>query len=163
VQEVVTVIRTLRAALTLPPSQRAPVTIIANDHETLELLSSQERGIAALGMADELELLGPGAAAPGNCLTGACAGAQVFLHVPGSVDLKAEVKRIEDKMRDLREDAEKSERKLANPQFVENAPEHVVEQERERLAEATEALAQLDAREKALSSLLEEGRDRGEH
>ena len=163
VQEVVTAIRTLRAALTLPPSQRAPVTIIANDHETLELLSSQERGIAALGMADELELLGPGAAAPGNCLTGACAGAQVFLHVPGSVDLQAEVKRIEDKMRDLREDAEKSERKLANPQFVENAPEHVVEQERERLAEATEALAQLDAREKALSSLLEEGRGRGEH
>jgi len=154
VQEVVTAIRSLRAHLTLPPSQRAPVTVIPNHEEMLALLRSQERGIAALAMAAELELLGAGAPAPENCLTSTCAGAQVFLHVPGSVDLEAEVKRNEDKMRDLREDAARSERKLANPQFVGNAPEHVVHGERERLTKATEALEQLEARHQALSALM---------
>jgi valyl-tRNA synthetase len=154
VQQVVTAARSLRAALTLPPSQRAAVTVIANDEGTLELLRSQERGIAALAMAGKLELLETGSAAPENCLTAACAGAQVFLHVPGSVDVAAEVERIQKKMDELGGDAEKSERKLGDPQFVENAPEHVVEQERQRLAEASEALEQLEGRREALKSLL---------
>jgi len=154
VQEVVGAIRGLRADLTLPPSQRAPVTVVANDDETLELFEAQERGIAALGMAERLELLGPGSDPPSNCLTSACAGAQVFLHVPGSVDVEAEVRRIETNLDKLRMDAERSEKKLANPKFVENAPKEVVQLERDRLAETSEALQQLQARHQALSDLL---------
>jgi len=154
VQEVVTAIRSLRAHLTLPPSQRAPVTVIPNHEEMRQLLRSQERGIAALAMAAELELLGAGAPAPENCLTSACAGAQVFLHVPGNVDVQREIERIENRMQELRQDVERSERKLETPQFLENAPEHVVHGERERLTEATEALEQLEARHQVLSALV---------
>jgi len=154
VQEVIGEIRGLRADLTLPPSQRAPVTVIANDPEMLELLETQERGIAALGMAEELALLPAGDDPPADCLTSACAGAQVFLQVPGSVDVEAEVKRIEANLDMLRADGERSEKKLSNPKFIENAPEDVVQLERERLAETSEALQQLQARHQALSDLL---------
>ena len=54
----------------------------------------------------------------------------------------------------LRAVGERSEKKLSNPKFIENAPEDVVQLERERLAETSEALQQLQARHQALSDLL---------
>jgi len=154
VQEMVGGIRVLRAALTLSPQQRAPVTIIAGDAGTLELLEDQAQGLSALGMVDELTLLASGAAAPDECLVATVAGAQVFLHVPGSVDVAAEVARIDKDLAKLAGDVGVSEKKLGNPKFMDNAPAEVVEQQRQRLAENQEALAQLQERREALSGLM---------
>ncbi|MCD6359911.1 MAG: valine--tRNA ligase, partial [Armatimonadetes bacterium] len=154
VQQVVSDIRTLRAALTLPPQQRAAVTVVAGDDDALELLRSQAEGISALGMVDELTLLPPGSEAPDNCLVAAGADAQVFLHVPGDVDVAAEIARLDRDMEKLADSVQQSERKLGNPKFTENAPGEVVEKERIRLAEAQEALEQLRERREALQALL---------
>ncbi len=154
VQDVVGDIRGLRAALTLPPQQRAPVTVIAGDSETLELLRAQAAGLSRLGMVDELAILEPGAEAPDNCLVEAGTDAQVFLGVPGSVDVAAEVARIDKDMGKLAKDVGAGEKKLGNPKFTDNAPEDVVEEQRRRLAENQEALGQLQERRDALSKLV---------
>jgi valyl-tRNA synthetase len=154
VQEMVGGIRVLRAALTLSPQQRAPVTIIAGDAGMLELLENQAQGLSALGMVDDLTLLASGAAAPDDCLVATVAGAQVFLHVPGSVDVAAEVARIDKDLARLAGDVGVSEKKLGNPKFTDNAPAEVVEQQRQRLADNQEALAQLQERREALSGLM---------
>ncbi|MGD9497026.1 MAG: valine--tRNA ligase [Armatimonadota bacterium] len=154
VQGTVTAIRALRAALTLPPSQRAPVTIIADDAAALALLQAQRRGLRALAMVSDLELLAPGASAPDNCLVATAPGAQVFLHVPGSVDVGGEIERIERQIADIARGIAQSEQKLGNPRFVENAPAEIVRRERERLAEAQEKLAQLRERREALAGLV---------
>jgi valyl-tRNA synthetase len=154
VQGVVTAIRTLRAALTLAPSQRAPVTIIADDDERRALLQSQRGGISGLAMVSELELLGPGAAVPANCLAATAPGAQVFLHVPGGVDVAAELARVDRQIAAVEGDRARSEKKLGNEQFVANAPAEIVAQERERLAESQEKLAQLRERRAALEGLV---------
>jgi len=153
-QRTVTAIRTLRAALTLSPSQRAPVTIIADDADAVALLEAQRRGLRGLAMVDELTLLEPGSAAPDNCLAATAPGAQVFLHVPGSVDVRGEVGRIDRQIADIEGDIAQSEGKLGNPQFVENAPAEIVERERERLADAEEKLGQLRERRAALAGLV---------
>jgi hypothetical protein len=149
----------LRAALKLSPSQRAQVTIIASDDVGLDFMRAQERGIASLGMVSELDLLEPGASHPHNCLSATSHGSQVFLHVPWGVDIAGEGRRIEDKMRDLRQDVERSEKKLANPKFIENAPQEVVQRERERYAEARMAWSTNKGYLDALSSV----RTRGHH
>lgn len=153
-QATVTAIRTLRAVLTLPPAQRAPVTIIADDADALALLDAQRPGLRGLAMIGELALFGPGSAAPDNCLAATVPGAQVFLHVPGSVDVGGEIERIDRQIADVEGDIARSERKLGNPQFVENAPAEVVERERERLAESQEKIARLRERRETLQDLV---------
>jgi valyl-tRNA synthetase len=51
--------------------------------------------------------------------------------------------RVEKKRADLTEEIKRAERKLANEQFVAKAPPAVVDEERRKLAEYREALAQL--------------------
>jgi len=130
-QATVGAIRGLRAALTVPPSQRAPVTIIGDDASTVELLEAQRTGLRNLAMISELELLEPGSAAPEECLATTAPGAQVFLHVPGSVDLGEEIERLERQVAEIEGDMRKSEGKLGNEKFVANAPEEIVQRERE--------------------------------
>lgn len=154
VQDVVGEIRSLRAALKLAPQQRAAVTVIADDIATLELLQEQARSIEALAGVSELELLAPGATAPEGCLVAPLAQAQVFLHVPGDVDVAAEVARLERDIERLQQDVSACERKLANPGFTANAPEDIVEKERARLADGLEALRQLRERRDALTRML---------
>ncbi|NLO07520.1 MAG: valine--tRNA ligase [candidate division WS1 bacterium] len=152
-QGIVTAVRTLRAALTLPPSQRAPMTIIADDEETLELLQAQQAGLRNLGMISELELLSSGAAGPENSLAATAPGAQVFLQVPGSVDIGDELSRLDRQIAEIEGDMRKSEGKLGNEQFVANAPEEIVARERERLTESQEKIAQLRERRDTLAGL----------
>jgi valyl-tRNA synthetase len=52
--------------------------------------------------------------------------------------------RVEKKRTDLAQEIERAEKKLANEQFVAKAPEAVVDEERRKLAEYREALAQLE-------------------
>jgi valyl-tRNA synthetase len=53
--------------------------------------------------------------------------------------------RIERKRADLAKEIERAERKLANEQFVSKAPAAVVDEERRKLAEYRDALAQLES------------------
>ncbi|MGC9318466.1 MAG: valine--tRNA ligase [Armatimonadota bacterium] len=152
-QGTVTAIRSLRAALTLPPSQRAPVTIIGDDADTLGLLERQKRGLKSLAMVDELTLLDPGSEPPQDCLAAPAPGSQVFLHVPGSVDVEDEIRRLEGQIAEIEANIEQSRGKLDNPQFVENAPDDIVQRERRRLAESQEKLGQLQERRETLAGL----------
>jgi len=153
-QATVARIRTLRAALTLPPSQRVPVTIIADSASDLGLLQNQQEALKSLAMIDELTLLEPGSEAPDNCLAAAAPGSQVFLHVPGSVDVEGEVERIDSQIEEIEANMARSRGKLDNPQFVENAPAEIVERERQRLAESEEKLQQLRQRRETLQELV---------
>jgi valyl-tRNA synthetase len=53
--------------------------------------------------------------------------------------------RIEKKRTDLAREIERAEKKLSNEQFVAKAPAAVVDEERRKLAEYREALAQLES------------------
>ena len=68
----------------------------------------------------------------------------------GEVWLGAERRRLEKDLSAARADAAATERRLANPSFVEKAPEEVVARSRDRLAAAQEEIASLEERLAAL-------------
>ena len=67
----------------------------------------------------------------------------VFLEPEGLVDLSAWRARQEKRLKELEKLAAGSEKKLANPRFVERAPREVVDAERARLKEAQEQIARI--------------------
>ena len=73
-----------------------------------------------------------------------------FIPLRGLVDPAAERERIDRQIDRLDRRAARSSAKLANPAFVERAPEAVVEGERRKLAEASERLASLRLQREAL-------------
>jgi valyl-tRNA synthetase len=59
---------------------------------------------------------------------------KILLPLKGLVDVEEELSRLRRQLEREQGDLRKSEAKLGNSRFVDNAPEAVVEQERERLA-----------------------------
>jgi valyl-tRNA synthetase len=72
-------------------------------------------------------------------------GASFALPVAEFIDLAAEVARLTKEVASLTAEIDRISKKLANLDFVARAPEEVVEENRERLAEAEVARARLQA------------------
>jgi len=71
-------------------------------------------------------------------------GATLVLPVKEHIDIAAERARLAKDVGALSADIERTAKKLGNPDFVSRAPEEVVEENRERLAEAEAAKAKLE-------------------
>ncbi|MGR3780048.1 MAG: valine--tRNA ligase, partial [Albimonas sp.] len=76
------------------------------------------------------------AEAPKGSATIPVAGGALALPLAGIVDGKAEKARLEKALGKVEKEAAGIEKKLGNPGFLAKAPEEVVEENRERLAEA---------------------------
>jgi valyl-tRNA synthetase len=126
-QNAVTAVRNLRSEAGLSPGQTVPVTVA---------------GAAAGGIKDNREVFEFLARAQlqeglsGPSLSQLAEGLEIRLPLEGLIDMEAWRRRQEKRLKELRGNAEKSRKKLANAQFVDNAPAEVVEEERRRLAES---------------------------
>ena len=72
-------------------------------------------------------------------------GSELYVDLAGVVDLAAERQRLQKEIRKVEETVAFLTAKLGRPEFVERAPEEVVERERERLAEQETLRAKLTA------------------
>ena len=69
--------------------------------------------------------------------------AQIFIPLAELVDLEKEKARMEKELKKNTDELQKLNTKLNNPGFVNKAPAHVVEAERERAVKLTELVAKL--------------------
>ena len=79
-------------------------------------------------------------------------GVTVRLDTAAAIYIGAERRRLETDLAGARADLDQTERKLANPSFVERAPEAVVAKSRGRLAAAQAEIERLEQRLAALPS-----------
>jgi valyl-tRNA synthetase len=77
-------------------------------------------------------------------------GVTVQLDTAAAIDVAAERRRLEKDLAAARADLAQTQRKLANPSFVERAPEPVVARSRDRLAAAQAEITRLEQRLGAL-------------
>ncbi len=151
-QTVITQIRALRAELAINPGQPADVTVIATNDETISLIASQQEAIASLATVEELNLTTAPAEPPQNALSAVSEGMQIYLHLPGTLDIEQEIERIRREIDELEKLRKRSVGKLQNSDFLNKAPEQVVNKEREKLAEFDRDLQKLWEQIKLLSS-----------
>jgi valyl-tRNA synthetase len=72
-------------------------------------------------------------------------GAAFALPVADFIDLSAEGARLKKELAARGDEIARTSKKLANPDFLSRAPEEVIEENRERLAEAESVKARLEA------------------
>jgi valyl-tRNA synthetase len=136
-------VRTVRAEMNVPPSQKAPLLLKDAAPGALALGQAWFEAIARLARAASLEALA--GEVPRGSAQAMVDGATVVIPLAGLIDLAAERGRLEKERGRAAAEAEKVAGKLANPDFVARAKEEVVEENRERLAAAQSEIARLEA------------------
>ncbi|MFN3522318.1 MAG: valine--tRNA ligase [Phenylobacterium sp.] len=133
--------RSVRAELNVPPSARPALLVIEADPRQREVLLANASVIGQTLRVSEVRVE---ATAPEGAIPYVVEGATLALPVAEFIDLAAERARLAKEIGALGADVERTARKLSNPDFVARAPEEVVEENRERLAEAEAAKAKLE-------------------
>jgi valyl-tRNA synthetase len=132
--------RSTRSELNVPPGAKIPLLLIGADAGVEARL---ERYQGLIDRMARLEYSTSAKAAPAGSVTFVLDGVTVALPLEGVVDLPAETARLGKEIAKLDGEIAKMDAKLGNKQFVEKAPEEVVEDLRERREEAVASAAKL--------------------
>ena len=152
-QRVILALRQVRGEMNIAPSRRIPVLASHGSAGDTERLARHGLYLTRLAGLERIDVLAAGAHPPAAAT--ALAG-DLQLHVPmaGLIDAGAEIERLGKLIAKNENELKKARGKLANENFVRNAPPDVVAQERERIAGFERDLAQLGPQLARVRSLL---------
>jgi valyl-tRNA synthetase len=139
IRKVVEELRRLRASMNIPPSKKLEAVISVKSEEYEELFAAQADVIKSLARLSKIEV-STGAAKPEGSLASVVREIEVYLILGDAIDMDKEKERIRKEIDRLERNIGGSEKKLANEKFVNNAPEKVVQYEREKLDSMKESL-----------------------
>ena len=126
-KELINACRTLRAEMNLSPAQKIPL-IASGDRTTLQEFVPYLQALAKLSQIEIVEQL-PETEAPVQII----GDYKLLLHI--EIDKAQECERLNKEIVRLDSEINKAQGKLGNAGFIERAPQAVVAQERERLAQ----------------------------
>ncbi len=147
-QEVITAVRTVRAELGVP-HQATPQVLIRADETAQRVLESSSEIIRTLTSAGEVRIsrtLDP----PETAARQIVQGAEVYVPLADLIDVTAERHRLTAELEDVLQDLLRVEAKLENRQFLDRAPDDVVQKEHAKREEFVQRRRRL---EENLSSL----------
>ena len=128
--------------MNVPPSAKPPLAFVAPDAATADRIARHRDLILTLARVSEV---GAADAAPTGAVTFVSGGATAALSLAGIIDLAAERARLEKEIAAFDSDVAHVNKKLGNPNFVARAAPEVVDEQREKLAEAEAGKARLQA------------------
>ncbi len=134
--------RSVRAELNVPNSAKPALLVIEASAAQARVLKDSSLLICQLLRVAEIRFVD---SAPEGAIPYVVEGATLALPVAEFIDLAAERARLGKEVATLASDIERTAKKLDNADFIARAPEEVVEENRERLADAKGAKARLEA------------------
>lgn len=138
--DLVSGIRSVRSEMNVPPAAIAPLMVIGANSLTQERLERHAQAIKRLARVGDIALVD---APPKGSAQIVLNEATISLPLGSLIDLQAEAARLQKELAKVTEEIARLHKKLSNEKFVANAPEEVVEAEREKLAEYREAQEKL--------------------
>jgi valyl-tRNA synthetase len=150
--EIVSAVRNIRGEMNIKPS--LPVVIVLEEVPAgpAALIVRESAIVRRLANAAELRVNAGGE--PGESATAPLSCGVLRVPLVGVVDFAAELRRLDKELAKLDTDAAFVEKKLARPDFVNNAPPEVVAKDRRRLEELREKRALLAAGRERVAGIL---------
>jgi valyl-tRNA synthetase len=135
-------IRQIRGEMDISPGKPLPVLMVGARDEDRRRAAEHLPLLQRVGRVESIEVLEPGDEAPPSA-TALLDDLKLLVPMQGLIDVEAERARLDKQVQKLEAERAKSQGKLGNENFVNNAPEAVVAQERDRLSEFERQLEQL--------------------
>ena len=137
----ITAVRSVRAEMNVPPSAKIMLLLKGADAATAERLERHRPLIERLARLEQVSLLdGP---VPKGAVQTVVDEATLIMPLANVIDLAGERNRLSRELEKLESQIAQIDKKLANENFVSRAPEHVVEEQRERRQEVEQTLERL--------------------
>jgi valyl-tRNA synthetase len=140
--DLVNEVRSIRAEMNVPPSARAPLVLVGADSRTQGRAARQRDRLCTLARLDSIRFADQAPAGAVQFVIGAATGC---LSIAEFIDLDAERARLAKAISGLDSDIVRVRKKLDNAEFMAKAPEAVVAENREKLADAETAKAKMAA------------------
>lgn len=137
-------VRRIRAEMDIAPSKALPVLLQKGGTDDEQKWQQHHSLITSLARLDNVTWLDGNAKAPESAIA-LVGDMQILIPLAGLIDKEAELSRLNKEMDKLNRELAKCTAKLDNPKFTERAPANIVEKERQRVADMTAALQQLEA------------------
>jgi valyl-tRNA synthetase len=144
VQSAIVAVRTIRAELNIAPSLKLAVIIRPADEAARAALEDQREVITVLARLESLTI-DPAVEAPKASASDVACGNEIIVPLSGAVDFAVEVARLDKELTKMDKEHAMLSGKLANENYVQKAPQDVVERDKARVTELE------DARQKLLS------------
>ena len=146
-------IRQIRGEMDISPARRLPVLLDDASAQDRMRIAAHGAYLSRLAGLESLRILDAGETAPPAAL--AVVGAmRALVPMAGLIDPQAELARLDKRAAKLREEIQRATAKLANENFVRNAPLEVVAQEQGRVTEFERTLVSLEAQSERVRLLL---------
>ena len=139
VKEFIVGIRQIRSGMNIKPSKPLPVLLQNASLKDKEKLGRNQHTIDFLARTESITILTDSKEAPESA-TALVGEMKVLIPMAGLIDKEAEVARLSKEIDNKKQEVKRIEGKLSNPNFVERAPEAVVEKERAKIADIQTAL-----------------------
>jgi valyl-tRNA synthetase len=134
---VVSGVRNIRGEMNVPPSLQVEVTVQSADKEVRALIKQRRDMISNLCKAKTLEVMPLGERPPASA-TSVFGNAIIFVSLEGVIDFELEMERLNKEINKITKELGGIDKKLRNEDFLEKAPNDVVEKVREKGEKLTE-------------------------
>ncbi|HIM42106.1 MAG TPA: valine--tRNA ligase, partial [Rhodospirillales bacterium] len=135
-------VRAVRAEMNVPPKAKIPL-ILKDAGDMAQARMGRHQGLiqrlARLSSLEELD-----GEVPKGAIQDVLDEATIILPIAAVIDLDSEKARLEKEIAKMNAEVERFKEKLANEKFIANAPQAVVETEREKLKDAINQRAKID-------------------
>ena len=130
---VITGVRNIRGEMGIPPGKRVDIVLDMPDPEEGEIVRQNTAHIQSLARVDSVQVAAK-VAKPEASATAVFGENQVHVLLKGLLDFQEEQRRLRKEIKKIERDMEVAERKLSNKQFMDKAPDEVIEKVKEKVA-----------------------------
>ncbi|MCG8435958.1 MAG: valine--tRNA ligase, partial [Gammaproteobacteria bacterium] len=145
-------IRRIRGEMDISPARALPVLLQDASEKDRGYLNTHAAFLTSLARTESITVLEDGEDAP-QCAMALLGDMKILVPMAGLIDKDAELARLKKQLDKHAQDLTRVSAKLANRSFVDNAPEQVVNKEREREKDIRNTIAQLETQVEKIASL----------
>ncbi len=145
-------VRQIRSEMDIKPGKPLPVLLQNGSEQDSFRLNNNESLLLSLARLESISWLKADENAPESA-TSLVGDMNLLIPLAGLIDKQAELARLEKNMEKLQAETARITGKLGNANFVDRAPESVVNKEREKLADAESALNSLQVQAEKIRAL----------
>jgi len=155
IKGIITAVRNIRGELSIPPGRPVPVIMRVPDERTKALCEAEALILGRVGRLASVQIEIEGDRPRGAAMQ-LTEDIEVFVPLAGLIDFAEELGRLEKALAKEQKAHDKVQNKLANPRFVDNAPEAIVAKERGRLEDHRATLEKLQSSHDRIAALAAE-------
>ena len=141
IKQIIVDIRNVRANMNIHPSKKSELIFVTEKYEN-EIWEAKEF-IIKLGFGEKIVVQKDKIGIPENAIAIMQEGIELYMPLEDLVDMEEERKRLETEKTKLEAEVARCEKMLANPGFVNKAPEKKIQEEKDKLEKYKEMLSKV--------------------